>query len=80
MTQAEFNKLPGLLLRKQFQQVTGLNDKDLDAMTVTCNQLSDAEIERVRRVGLLPVLRPQGPNGHGKYYKLDAARLAQFQM
>ena len=78
MTQAEFNKLPGLLLRKQFQDVTGLRDEDLDAMTITCNQLSEKETKRLRAAGLIPVLRPNG--GHGKYYKLDAARMANLQM
>lgn len=86
MTQEEFKKLPGLLLRKQFQDITGLSDRDLDSMTITCNQLTPAEMERLRACGLLPVFRPQlraaigGKHCGGKYYKQDAARMGGFQL
>lgn len=82
MTQHEFNKLPGLVLRKQFMDVTGLSDRDLDELTVTCNALSNEEIGKLRRVGLVPVFRPRisQQNPHGKYYKQDAARMGGFTM
>lgn len=84
MTQKEFDGMPGLLQRKQFQNITGLSDRDLDGMTITCNALSAEEIERVRAHGLLPVFRPglttDAKDAKGKYYKADAARIANFKL
>ncbi|HEY0551340.1 MAG TPA: hypothetical protein VGF13_17175 [Verrucomicrobiae bacterium] len=79
VTKETFARLPALLTRKQFQELTGLNDGDIDAMTITCNQLSTAELKKLRAAGLLPVLRIHGTNGHGKYHKHDAAKFAGFE-
>lgn len=78
VTSDSFKRLPAMLMRKEFKDISGLNDGDLDAMTITANQLSAAELVKVRAAGLLPVLRPGGPGGHGKYYKEDLGKLLGY--
>lgn len=96
MTQELFNRLPGLLTRAQFKDVTGLSDEDMDARTITCNGLSDKEMDKLRAQELIPVWRPHA-NGSaqsagaekdkaarslpgGKYYKRDAAKMGSFKL
>lgn len=79
VTKETFARLPAMLTRKSFQDITGLNDEDLDAMTITCNQLSARELRKLRAGGFVPVLRIHGTNGHGKYYKQDAAKFCGFE-
>jgi hypothetical protein len=81
MTQAEFNELPGLLSRAQFQAVTGMNHHDLYACARKVTAATpEAEMERIRARGQLPVFHARRRNGYGKYYKRDAARIAGFKL
>lgn len=64
VTQDMFDHLPGLLSRYQFQLVTGLSDRDLDAMRTS------GEIKT----------RQRKAKGYHKYFKSDAARIANFKL
>lgn len=66
VTQAMFDRLPGLLTRQQFQLVTGLSDRDLDAM----RKANPPELKTWSR----------GQAGYHKYYKSDAARIGNFKL
>ena len=65
MTQKEFDELPGLLTRKQFMAVTGLQSRQVD------------ELRKSREIG---VWRPFKRGAYGKYYKADAGRMAGYQL
>lgn len=66
ITQAMFDRLPGLLTRYQFKLVTGLSNEDMDAL-------------RAAKPPELKVWQSK-PRGYHKYYKSDAARIAGFRM
>lgn len=58
MNQSDFDKLPGLLTRKLFCQITGLNKNDL------------GELVKSGKIAKFTAHK----NGYGRYYKADAAR------
>lgn len=73
MTQQEFRKLPFLLTRKQFMQATGLSRVQIESLK------SSGDI----RVKVFPCKtyyrskkKVAAQKSYGKYFKLDAARLA----
>lgn len=63
MTQQEFDGLPGLMTRKQFMQVTGLNKENLRELCTDKNKLKRYHPKK---------------GGYAKYYKRDAARIGGF--
>jgi hypothetical protein len=63
-TQAEFNKLPGLVTRAVFMDWTGLSKNELG--------------EEVH-AGRIAVYKAK-KNGNAKYYKHEIARLTNFKM
>lgn len=65
VNQEMFNRLPALLTRFQFKLVTGLSDRDLDAM---------------RTAGEISCYRRGGKKGYHKYYKSDAAKIGRFTL
>lgn len=65
VTQEMFSLLPALLTRQQFTLVTGLSDRDLDAM----RNANPPELKTWRR-----------GKGYHKYYKTDAARIGNFKL
>lgn len=77
VTQERFARLPALLTRSEFQQITGVSDEMLKEKAITANHLSQEECAILRGADLLPVYREHG--GYAKYYKADAARIAGFK-
>ena len=69
VTQAMFNKLPGLLTPAMMRLVTGLDDRGLEAL------IDAGTIRRLK----LPV-RKGCQRSYCKYYKTDAAKLTGFKL
>jgi hypothetical protein len=73
MTQAEFDRLPGLLTRSQFLEATGM-DKEHLYTEVGAGRIDRYEIPRRKRQARLRTKR----HTVFKYYKREAARIGRF--
>jgi hypothetical protein len=91
MTQADFDRLPGMIERKEFIEGSGYGKEDLDEMRQAWLESKDARkhdlsaenLKRMLDEGMMPVWLPPARRKrkrYAKYYKVVLGLIARFRM